>query len=268
MNNDLLYTSELAKLLQVSEHTIRYYTEKGLISPSKITDAGYHLYGFRAIRKLEQVLALKTLDMPLKDIKAYMSHRGPDTYVNQLNQIYDSANKKINQLKAIQSQISNHLEMVNKYTQYKNQPFIDTVDTRYLLYIMDLDSKYAFNVPLDLFYKTLIDKHFLDSVEYSRNLVIFQQNQHYKLCIHLKNPDLGAVDKTQCIELTKGRYLSIFHPTQTKSDVDKRALLISNFIRDRKLTIKDQSIDLYASSYYIFNKEKEASLFQVPLIST
>ncbi len=67
------YTSgELAKLSGVSYKTIRHYVEKGLLSPMKIADNGYKIFGKEAVRDLQRILMLKYLDFPLEEIREMM----------------------------------------------------------------------------------------------------------------------------------------------------------------------------------------------------
>lgn len=61
--------SQVAELTGISVRTLQYYDEIGLLSPSKVTEAGYRLYGEDALEKLQQILFFKELDFKLKEIK-------------------------------------------------------------------------------------------------------------------------------------------------------------------------------------------------------
>lgn len=60
--------SEIAKALNVSADTIRYYTRIGLVSPAK-NDSGYKDYSEKDFRKLRFVIRAKSLGFSLADIK-------------------------------------------------------------------------------------------------------------------------------------------------------------------------------------------------------
>lgn len=47
---------ELADLVGISVRTLHYYDEIGLLSPEKITDAGYRLYSNDNLEMLQQIL--------------------------------------------------------------------------------------------------------------------------------------------------------------------------------------------------------------------
>jgi MerR family transcriptional regulator, thiopeptide resistance regulator len=66
-------TGEFARLTRVSERTLRYYDQLGLLRPARRSDAGYRLYGEAELTRLEQILALKFLGFPLDTIAAFLN---------------------------------------------------------------------------------------------------------------------------------------------------------------------------------------------------
>lgn len=60
---------EIAEIAGVSVRTLHYYDEIGLLIPSQKTQAGYRLYKDDDIIKLQQIMMLKELGFPLKQIK-------------------------------------------------------------------------------------------------------------------------------------------------------------------------------------------------------
>ena len=60
---------EIAKKMDVTVRTLQHYDEKGLLSPSAISDGGRRLYTDKDIVKLHQILSLKHLGFSLDDIK-------------------------------------------------------------------------------------------------------------------------------------------------------------------------------------------------------
>jgi DNA-binding transcriptional MerR regulator len=63
----LYRTQEFAKLAGITVKTLRHYGRLGLLKPQR-SRAGYRLYTDRDLERLEQILALKFLGLPLKDI--------------------------------------------------------------------------------------------------------------------------------------------------------------------------------------------------------
>lgn len=63
---------EVSKLTGLSIRTLRYYDEIGLLKPSTFTEGGYRLYNDNALEKLQEIMFLKELELPLTTIKEIM----------------------------------------------------------------------------------------------------------------------------------------------------------------------------------------------------
>ena len=62
----------------VSVRTLHLYDQKGLVSPSRRTPAGYRLYGEADLLRLQQVLFYRELDFSLEDIRSALDSPGFD----------------------------------------------------------------------------------------------------------------------------------------------------------------------------------------------
>ena len=65
--NKLYRVQEFAALAGVTVRALHHYDRLGLLKPVR-TEAGYRLYGLRDFERLEQIVALKFLGIPLKQI--------------------------------------------------------------------------------------------------------------------------------------------------------------------------------------------------------
>ena len=70
--------NEVSKLTGVSVRTLHHYDAIGLLRPTRVTEAGYRLYDDMALARLHQILLLRELEFPLKDIKAILDASGYD----------------------------------------------------------------------------------------------------------------------------------------------------------------------------------------------
>lgn len=71
----LYQIGQIAKLLKVSTRTIRFYEEKGIISPAMVNaETGYRFYDENQVLKLKKILFLKDLDFSLAEIEEYLNH--------------------------------------------------------------------------------------------------------------------------------------------------------------------------------------------------
>ena len=60
---------QLARMSGVSPRTLRYYDQKRLLSPARVTEAGYRIYGEEQVARLQQILFYRELGLALKDIR-------------------------------------------------------------------------------------------------------------------------------------------------------------------------------------------------------
>jgi len=61
--------------------TLHHYDRLGLLKPSGHTEAGYRLYGERDFARLQQIVVLKFIGFPLKQIKNVLDN----LYADQSN---------------------------------------------------------------------------------------------------------------------------------------------------------------------------------------
>lgn len=70
-------TKEFAELTGVTVRTLRHYDRLGLLRPHR-NGSGYRLYGERELHRLEQIVALKFIGIPLSEIRTMLDRNGSD----------------------------------------------------------------------------------------------------------------------------------------------------------------------------------------------
>lgn len=68
-DNDLYPIGDAARRSGLSVSAIRFYSDAGVIAPTRLTEAGYRLYDLHAIARLEFVRTLRELDVGLEEIR-------------------------------------------------------------------------------------------------------------------------------------------------------------------------------------------------------
>lgn len=97
---------EIAKKLQISTRTLRYYDEKDLVRPACIKENGYRLYDEEQVKQLELILFLKELGFSLKEIKMLIRDEyGAGSLELLLEQQYQENQRKIDEIRKKQNQI-------------------------------------------------------------------------------------------------------------------------------------------------------------------
>jgi MerR family transcriptional regulator, thiopeptide resistance regulator len=69
---ELYKTQEFAKLAGVTVRALHHYDRLGLLKPKQRTRSGYRLYSERDFARLEQIVVLKFLGIPLKQIRGLL----------------------------------------------------------------------------------------------------------------------------------------------------------------------------------------------------
>lgn len=65
---------EVATLTGISVRTLHYYHSEGILIPHEVNNAGYRYYDRNNLETLQQILFLRELDFPIKEIKKIMAH--------------------------------------------------------------------------------------------------------------------------------------------------------------------------------------------------
>lgn len=113
-----MYTiGEVAQLLGVSTHTLRYYEKEKIILPDR-NEHRDRIYSESNLQWLKFVLKLKETQMPITKIKeyAYLYTEGEHTAINRLKLLEDHKSSIENQLKTLE-ETNKMLE--HKITSYK-----------------------------------------------------------------------------------------------------------------------------------------------------
>jgi len=70
----------------ISARTLRYYEDIGLLDSTRGTDNAYRLYDEMAVKRLEQILILRKLNIGIKDIQRIFNTAGSETVLEVLGQ--------------------------------------------------------------------------------------------------------------------------------------------------------------------------------------
>jgi DNA-binding transcriptional MerR regulator len=78
----LFRTGELAKRTGLTTRTLHHYDEIGLLVPSHRTASGYRLYGPDDVARLQQIVSLRQIGLPLEEIREFLKR--PDASVKHV----------------------------------------------------------------------------------------------------------------------------------------------------------------------------------------
>ncbi len=92
--SNLVKIREISGRYNVSARTLRYYEDMGLIESTRSDDYAYRLYDEAAIKRLEQILILRRLNISIKDIKRIFDTTGShkiEKWIERTNFVIDDS---------------------------------------------------------------------------------------------------------------------------------------------------------------------------------
>ncbi len=96
--NDLIKIKEMTGKYNITARTLRYYEDMGLISSIRSDDYAYRLYDDAAVRRLEQILILRKLNISIKDIQRIFNTSGSEVVLEVLGKKVGSIDEEISLL--------------------------------------------------------------------------------------------------------------------------------------------------------------------------
>ncbi len=104
----------------ISPYLTASYEDMGLIKSTKNDDYAYRLYDETAIKRLEQILILRKLNIKIKDIQRIFSSNSPDVILDVLNQKVTDIDDEIALLHELRELVLDFIKQIEKYDFQKD----------------------------------------------------------------------------------------------------------------------------------------------------
>jgi MerR family transcriptional regulator, thiopeptide resistance regulator len=104
----------LATRTGLTIRTLHHYDEIGLLSPSARTRSGYRLYSDADVRRLERIVLLRGLGMPLESIASAMQGDG-HALIELLERHSRAVDGKIDELRKVQSRLAESIAQLRNH---------------------------------------------------------------------------------------------------------------------------------------------------------
>ena len=101
--------SELARLYGVSPDLLRYYEEQQLLCPKR-SENGYRAYSIEDVWRLNVIRDLRTLDVPIPTIRAYLQDHSAATTRQLLEDELDLLDSRIARLQALRRTVRQRMD--------------------------------------------------------------------------------------------------------------------------------------------------------------
>lgn len=109
----LLRIGEVARLLNLSVGTLRHYEQMGLLEPAYVDPtSGYRYYGSRQLSTLNTISHLRVLNLPLAQIREFVTTRDVNLMQRQLAQQQELIERKRRELERVSRKIDDRLVLL------------------------------------------------------------------------------------------------------------------------------------------------------------
>ncbi len=101
---ELIKIRDVSTKYDISARTLRYYEDMGLITSTRSDDYAYRLYDEAAVKRLEQILILRKLNISIKDIQRIFNTSGSEIVLEVLGKKVNDIDEEVsllNELKEI-----------------------------------------------------------------------------------------------------------------------------------------------------------------------
>ena len=118
-HTDIMTVSEVSRAFDVSTRMLSYYEKMGLISSSRRDDYAYRIYDEDSVRRLQQILVLRKLRIPLKQIAVILSDKQQMRALRILRDNISSLDDEIASLNTIRSILEQFVRQLDSSIQLK-----------------------------------------------------------------------------------------------------------------------------------------------------
>jgi len=132
---EILTISQVSKMYDVTPRMLRHYEKLGLIIPMHKEDYAYRLYDENAVRRLQQIIVLRKLRIPLKQIAVILQDNGQMQALQIMKDNIAQLDREIASLNKVRDVLNSFITRLDENIQQKIRP--DLLEDKELLEIID-----------------------------------------------------------------------------------------------------------------------------------
>lgn len=111
---ELMKITEVTSRFAVSSRTLRYYEQKGLLASIRLPMDSYRYYDGAAIERLRQILVLRSMQIPIRDIYHLFENESSAALVEVFVKRLDTINDEIDTLSHLKQIVNTFLQAIQK----------------------------------------------------------------------------------------------------------------------------------------------------------
>jgi DNA-binding transcriptional MerR regulator/uncharacterized glyoxalase superfamily protein PhnB len=112
--NDLIKIKDMSSKYDISARTLRYYEDMGLIESVRNDDYAYRMYDDIAVKRLEQILILRKLNISIKDIQRIFNTSGSEVVLEVLGKKVDAIDEEVSLLHELKEIVLEFIKQIEQ----------------------------------------------------------------------------------------------------------------------------------------------------------
>jgi len=116
---ELQTINQVSKMYDISTRMLRYYEQAGLISSLRKEGYSYRVYDETAVRRLQQIIILRKLRIPMKQISIILDRPETAEAIEIFKQNIDELNEEVDALTTIRDVLVRFVENLQKMTNIR-----------------------------------------------------------------------------------------------------------------------------------------------------
>ncbi|MGE7094519.1 MerR family transcriptional regulator [Lysinibacillus sp. NPDC048646] len=235
--------SELAKLMNVSVHQIRYFEEKGVLQPAYTDSNQYRKYSIDQVYQLAHILLLRKLSVPVHSIKECMDSFSADQYRQLLHSTLHQVEAELLRLKELQLFTKKVLHEQQSFSSQSNQYQIKRRDVTYFTRWMEMDSSTKLNAKLLAEKVKRVPNLFESDIHY-----IYDGSNINTLCLEAQEPG--------DFSFPEGEYLSMQRLIHEDDELEQMIEQLYDYAAEESFVITGPLILIEKSYLSLFSESK------------
>jgi len=112
--NELTKIRDISDKYDISARTLRYYEDMGLMKSVRSDDYAYRLYDEDAVKRLEQILILRKLNISIKDIQRIFNTSGSEVVLEVLGKKVDAIDEEVSLLHELKEIVQEFIRQIEQ----------------------------------------------------------------------------------------------------------------------------------------------------------
>ncbi|MCL2547391.1 MAG: MerR family transcriptional regulator [Oscillospiraceae bacterium] len=138
---ELQTVRQVSQTYGISARMLRYYEQMGLLESERIDDYAYRVYDQAALKRLQQIVILRKLQIPIKQIRDILNNQNAVTIIEVFEQNISELDEKITALSTVKSLLARFVDELQEKAEVSLK--LDILNDKSMISLVD-----ALSVPI------------------------------------------------------------------------------------------------------------------------